>query len=260
MKNFLIKISIKVLQQFPHLSDKIKRTILRWDNSHLYNCIKLLDKINDKKNSLIIDIGAFDGGTCVFWAKNFPETKVIGFEPNPVMKSRYQNNCNNYKNIKIYPCGLGKESGKMKLYITNNKLSSSFIKPTEKDPLFKSKEEIIVDIKKLDEIPEVQEIQKVLLMKIDTQGFEKEVLLGSEQTLQKTMIVLTEMNNHNIYQHPTYFEIDEVLRNNNFVLYDISPSLYGFDIRNHKEYNILKDQVIEMDAIYINKKYLHLFL
>jgi FkbM family methyltransferase len=260
MKNFSIKILRNTLQKFPYSTEKIKRTIFRGDASHLYKCIKLLEKINDRRNNLIIDIGAFDGETCVFWAKHFPETKIIGFEPNPEMKNRYENNCSIYKNIKIYPCGLGRENRKMKLYITNNTASSSIIKPIEKDLLFQHTEEINVDIKKLDEIPEVQEIQKVLLMKIDTQGFEKEVLLGSEQTLQKTMIVLTEMNNHNIYQHPTYFEIDEVLRNNNFVLYDISPSLYGFDIQNHKEYNILKDQVIEMDAIYINKKYLHFFL
>ncbi|MBK7501082.1 MAG: FkbM family methyltransferase [Ignavibacteriales bacterium] len=83
------------------------------------------------------------------------------------------------------------------------------------------------------------------IIKLDVQGYEMEVLKGANSLLDRAMIIVLEMNNHNHYPGaPKYFELDEYLRNRNFTIFDIFPST--------KDSGRLK----EWDSIYINNKYL----
>ena len=92
---------------------------------------------------------------------------------------------------------------------------------------------------------EIPSDAKVGILKLDVQGFELEVLIGGSNTLKNTSIIVLEMNNHDGYLgSPKYYEIDEYLRNNGFVLYDIFPSQKNFG------------QLTEWDTIYINKSVL----
>ena len=77
---------------------------------------------------------------------------------------------------------------------------------------------------------------------MDVQGFELEVLKGATKTLKNTKVIVLEINNHDGYKgSPTYFEIDDFLRNKNFELYDLLAS------------NRVKNKLQDWDAIYVNK-------
>jgi len=71
-----------------------------------------------------------------------------------------------------------------------------------------------------------------------------EVLKGAKLTLERTCIVLLEVNNHNGYSgSPKYYDIDLALRESGFLFYDLCPST--------RDNGRLK----EWDTIYINKLY-----
>lgn len=67
-----------------------------------------------------------------------------------------------------------------------------------------------------------------ILLKIDTQGYEREVLAGAAEYLPRIAGVLCEMSTVELYAgSPLYFEIDGVLRQAGFALTHLSPELYG---------------------------------
>lgn len=257
MKKFIIFIIQKLLQQNPLFFIKFKK-IIRYPGEHLYKTLKVIQLFQIKhphsqdKSHIIIDIGAHNGDTCLFWNKFFPDIKIIGFEPNKEMIQVAKKSCEKNKNIIIYNIGIGAKKHIAKLYLTNNIASSSIIFPYSKHQLFKIQKEYEVEIIPLDEVSEVQSTDIVLLIKIDVQGYEQQVLIGSQKTLSKTAVVLIEMSNHSIYQSPNYFNVDNLLRDNGFELYDIIPGLYGYDLINADD--LEKNQLLEWDAIYINKK------
>jgi hypothetical protein len=78
-------------------------------------------------------------------------------------------------------------------------------------------------------------------MKIDVQGFEMDVLKGAEMTIGRTDIIVLEANNHEGYKGSAkYYDIDRFMRDHNFSLYNIFPSI------------IDDGKLKEWDMIYLN--------
>ncbi len=79
------------------------------------------------------------------------------------------------------------------------------------------------------------------IMKIDVQGYEMDVLKGAETTLKRTDIIVLEANNHEGYTGSAkYYDIDKYLRERNYTLYDILPSIVD------------NGKLKEWDMIYMN--------
>ena len=76
-------------------------------------------------NSVIIDIGAFDGTTSLNFSKAFPLCKIYAFEPNPEAYKTATNNCSNNNNIKLFNCAISDKEGTAVLNVTSNNVSSS---------------------------------------------------------------------------------------------------------------------------------------
>jgi len=135
----------------------------------------------------------------------------------------------------------------LNFYVTSNDVSSSLnainnkeVHAEEYKVALNVKNEVRVQAKKLDTYTEGKNI---LLLKIDTQGHELKVIDGAKKTLQNTKFVLIEMANHNMYVNGCmYYEVDELMRKNNFKLVDL--------IVTHRKRGIV---VTEYDAIYANK-------
>lgn len=136
-----------------------------------------------------------------------------------------------------------------KINIASRVTSSSIfnLTPDQNSSIFSSdlnycRSENIV-ITKLDNILDKNTV--VGIMKLDVQGYEMEVLKGASSSIERIMIIVLEMNNHNYYPGaPKYYEVDEYLRNKNFSIIDIFPST--------KDLGRLK----EWDSIYLNNKYI----
>jgi FkbM family methyltransferase len=214
---------------------------------HIEQTFELIDYLKLKnEKGIVVDIGAADGIISLMFS-DFFKTKIYSFEPIKKTFNQLLENTKHDKSIKQINKALGEKKGKMAINITNRITSSSFF-PIQKEIkdeflasniLYVNAEEVIIS--KLDE--EIPKGEKVHLIKIDVQGFELEVLKGSIDTLKHTSIILVEMQNHTIYSGaPKYFEIDCFLREHNFTLYNMIPSIR----KNNKLY--------EWDAIYVSSE------
>lgn len=96
---------------------------------------------------------------------------------------------------------------------------------------------------RLDKYLNIHNINQVDVLKIDTQGFEAEVLEGLGQLLEKTGIVIAELMLYDYYEKSLSFsDIEKYLLPNGLSLYDIS----------HISKNPMNGRTDWVDVIYVN--------
>ncbi len=197
------------------------------------------------ENDLIVDIGGARGYTAYLFHQFQTNANIKVFEPLaeniPLIKKQLQG----IKNIEIIAKALGNEIGEQIINRSSRVTSSSLLEfeaSIDSDYMKEALKENVTEkivISTLDE--ELKSIDRVGIIKIDVQGYEVEVLKGGVETLKKTSLVVVEVSNHHVYKNaPMYFDVDEILRSNGFVLYD--------NCLTFKEQGRLR----EWDAIYVN--------
>jgi len=250
MKKLIIQF-IQFLFSNPKFFLKFKDIALCNPAEHLYRTVQFVN-IHELNSfgTHILDIGVANGATANFFSKHFPNHKIIGFEPVNKSFELATSQTKNNKKIYIHNVALADFNGESFINITNDSLASSLndINPLEleKDNITYNKKFDIIESQKtntskLDDVLDGQE--KILILKIDTQGTELTVFRGAINTLKRTKLILIEMNNHHLYRNSCqYFEVDEFLRLNGFILKDIYVT--------YREKGNLK----EFDSLYINTK------
>jgi FkbM family methyltransferase len=243
-KDFLLNLYLSPVNRSTRLAMSVKNRIFP-EMQHLKGLAFTINNLIKcpYPAKLVVDIGCFNGGSSVFFHKELKDVKVIGFEPS---KQSYQDALNNtagIPGIKIESYAVSDFCGVTEFFVTDNKVSSSLNPLTGEDLRFSTKNVEKVETITLDEYFNVNSLrdEKVLAMKLDVQGHELKVLKGAVNTLKKTIFVLTELSNHETYKGGArYFEVDQLMRDNGFVLQNIFAS-YSYE-----------KYMYEYDAIYIN--------
>jgi FkbM family methyltransferase len=214
---------------------------------HIEKSIDIAKKyLGNHDDFLIADVGGSIGVTAEYYLKAFPKASLYVFEPIKENYSHLKERLKGGQNVFPINKALGNAISETEINVAKRISSSSLfelnVDPT--NPVFpealahERKEKI--QISTLDN--ELPKNKRVLILKMDVQGFELEVLKGGEDTIKRTSVITLEMNNHEGYLgSPKYFEIDEYLRKAGFCLYDMLPST---------RYNGL---LVEWDCIYINQ-------
>ncbi|MEO8085475.1 MAG: FkbM family methyltransferase [Bacteroidota bacterium] len=229
----LVDFYISPLKWSASLSLFAKHRIMQ-HNEHLLAAVHMIKRIENKIEGDVIDVGAFNGSTSIFFAKNFPGLKVTGFEPNPATFPQAKKNCENYPGISLKQVAVDQEEGELDFFVSDNNLSSSLNRITDNEQ-FSMKQQIKVKVMTLDGC--LESVKLVLLIKLDTQGRELKIMTGGTQTLKKTKYILTEMNNHNYYENGCqYYQVDAFLREHKFKLVNISS---GYNYAGMTEYDAL---------------------
>jgi FkbM family methyltransferase len=193
--------------------------------------LKKLAQIAKENNiDLLLDVGANTGQFSIKMIEAGFNKQVISFEPLSSAHSLLIKNAEKYKNWKIFEkCAIGDIDGEIPINISLNSHSSSILKVnkehTDAAPSAAIFDTETVNIKKLDSIlPEFDSYKNVLL-KIDTQGFEKHVLKGAEKLIaQKVKIIQLEMSLLALYDGVMSFEdMLHYLKELNFKLLFYSP-------------------------------------
>ena len=247
--NKLIALYLFPLRTNIRLLHYVKGVFFTSEVEHLYwstRYIKRHGPIPD--DSIIIDIGGFDGGTALYFATEFRNQPIYCIEPNARMWSTLDRLAATHKTIRIKKIALGREKGSATLHVTANNVSSSLneisVQEVARTPKIfqaslKQEAEATVEVSTLDD--EFSDTPSVLLIKLDTQGTELDILDGGARLLEKTRFVLTEMDNHQLYKNTCqYYEVDDFLRHRSFKLVDIIVSYRG------------DEGMAEFDALYEN--------
>ena len=121
-------------------------------------------------DGVIVDAGANMGIFSVFVAIKHPNATILAFEPTPLIFEALQENVKYYPNIKAFNCGLGEKQGKASLVINDRFFSSNHI----------GEGGIPVDIQTIDGLN-----TRVDFLKIDTEGYEANILKGATETIRK---------------------------------------------------------------------------
>ena len=193
--------------------------------SNSINEKKFLKKKLNKKEIIVIDIGANVGSYLDFIIKNFKYKKIYAFEPSTKAYRQLKNKFNS-KNIILENIALSNKKTKRKFYEYKLTSQSSFYKITSKKNPFKNLNNIYkVKTLKLDEYLNLKE-KKIDICKIDIQGEELNVLMGMQKYLKKKKIKLikVEITIRNDYDNNKnqFVEIINFLKKYNYNLVTIS--------------------------------------
>ena len=198
--------------------------------------IKFLKKNKYNNFKLLIDVGAHKGESIKLFSKNFVIKKIISFEASPInfeyLKKKIKDNKQGYNNTEIVleNTALGAED-KIIEFNQFNESSSSTIKEIDKESKYYKRkfrlinflnnketyQKIKIKISKLKDYIEINNIKKIDFMKIDTEGYEFEILLGLENKIKIVDIIMFEHHYDNMIKKGYTFEdINKLLIKNNF--------------------------------------------
>jgi len=231
----------------------------------IFNRERVIKSLIKNESPVIFDVGANTGETLKEFKDWWPNSQVHCFEPQQECWKDLENKVidNNYQDVVINKYAVGEEekdadfyshditSGQSGLHKINSKSSDSInlSKLTTPESLKAYKKSInhkrVVKVNTLKDYISTNNIENVDLLKIDTQGYEPEVLSGFKENLSKVDVVITELMFYDFYERSLSFsDIENFLLPAGFHLFDIS----------HISKNPLNGRTDWVDVIYINNR------
>ena len=205
----------------------IENLVIKYQNS------KILSSLSTKNITTILDIGGHHGEFYYSAMKD-----KINFEKYFIFQS-YTSSFNIISQIKDqrlhpYQLAVGSEKKEMNLQVNKWDTSNSFSEVNEnnykmkiKKILLGTKSSSFVDVEKvkiqtLDNLF-FNELKSIELLKIDTEGFEYEVLLGAKKLLKNRTVknIIIEFQDEDTYVNYSPLKIHEFLITNGFKLKEI---------------------------------------
>ena len=170
---------------------------------------KIIKLINDKlKNSLIIiDVGAHHGETIDIFLKNFKIDHIYSFEASPINYEKLKKKISNIKSNKVEIFNLALGEIKSTKYLNQTlESSSSTINRLNHNSKYLTKKLKILNIKNineytketpikiitLDEFIDKKQLNNIDLLKIDTEGYEFNILRGLSKHFHKVRLIYFE--------------------------------------------------------------------
>lgn len=179
------------------------------------------DVLKNIECKTIVDIGANKGQFALAARKYFPNAKIYSFEPLLHPAEIFEKVFESDSNVKLFRYAVSDTSGETEIHLSRREDSSSLLPIAEKqNEMFPGTFEIGVEkitAKKLSEVLAPQDIIPPALMKIDVQGFELNVLKGSEELLQGFKYIYSECSYIELYKgQALYSEINAFLESRGF--------------------------------------------
>ncbi|MEP6260728.1 MAG: FkbM family methyltransferase [Gillisia sp.] len=174
------------------------------------------------------DIGANYGQTIDEIIGIFNNYEIHSFEPSPSVFEFLRNKRSKVKNLNIWNYEVGSSTKSLILNENTNQNMSSFLE-IGKDGWGSIEHKTPVPVITIDEFCEKQKITKIDVLKIDTQGFEFEVLKGTQKSMKENRIGLLyfEVTFIDMYKDlPLFGELYNFAVNNGFELVAIYPIIY----------------------------------
>jgi FkbM family methyltransferase len=164
---------------------------------------RLQDLFTKKSIDTVIDVGANAGqfATLLRHQVGF-QGKIISFEPNPRVAQRLLERSKNDKLWTVVTCALGREPGQMSLNLTKESVFASFLTPLPEilDRGGEIVERAQVRVSTLDtELPYDMCLSRTFL-KLDTQGFDLEVLAGASNAVRNIPLLQVEISFLPVYE------------------------------------------------------------
>jgi FkbM family methyltransferase len=193
----------------------------------------------------VIDVGANVGDWTADLLSLCQPPRIICVEPDPALASKLRRRFHRQPGVVIEQVAMGDAARTAEFKIMENPVLNSFREPAASmaeiypEP-FQVKQTIQVEVKPLDAI--APSAGRISILKIDAQGFEREVLAGARETLQRTDYIIMEVNFQPHYDGEAgFFELDTIMQK------------HGFCIGNYSAPKGGRRQALFADVLYLRK-------
>jgi FkbM family methyltransferase len=169
----------------------------------------------DLRISCVVDVGANEGQFARSLRLAGFSGRIISFEPSPGAFTKLKARAASDADWDPYQVALGSKTHHLELKVLTDTALSSFLEP-DRDALAAwgsradVEQSLEVPVRRLDEVlPEVAPagVFARSFLKIDTQGWDSEVLSGSEHIIEHVLALQTELSFKALYKHqPPYRE------------------------------------------------------
>jgi len=157
--------------------------------------------LNSRQIDLVIDVGANKGQYAKEIRKAGYKGRIISFEPVTETFNQINAASRNDDLWDVRKMGVGAAKGSATINISRNSVYSSFLDQTDMASAFSKKSAVVltetVPVVALDDL-DFGSAQSIFL-KIDTQGYEKEVLAGAQKLLSKCRGLQLELPVEHLY-------------------------------------------------------------
>lgn len=179
---------------------------------------------------VVLDVGANTGQFAEQIRNDFNfNGRIISFEPISNVCNELYKKAKSDKKWEIMPFALGDQNAKSKINISSNLQSSSLLKILPRHVKSASESKYIgsetIEVKTLDSIfNKLCTNVNNTYLKIDTQGYESNVIIGSENSLKYIDTVQVEMSLVPLYKDALLFnKMYDLLINKGYTLVSIEP-------------------------------------
>lgn len=220
---------------------------------------KIYKKYINNNKPIIFDVGAYNGKSIVRFKKILCQSAIHSFEPSSENYQLLSSNFGNEPSITLNNVAVGPEKGKIELKVNAKKDTSSVFSIDQNHKWAERRcaetgvsidkfliETEIVNVVTLDEYIQNKNIERIDILKIDTQGFELGVLNGSQESIKAGIFDFIEIEIllQGIYTgaEKNILDIEKLLIPNDYKLVTIS-SKFNLDIT----------KTICFDAVYVKK-------
>tara|TARA_E500000178_G_scaffold284950_1_gene286322 strand:- start:1043 stop:1906 length:864 start_codon:yes stop_codon:yes gene_type:complete len=226
---------------------------------NFFNIVKNFDK--DLKFK-IMEIGAHPYGefneSFHKLLDHFPGSEIYAFEVDKEECEKLNKSCK--KGMKFFPIALGEKKETRKFYETNMPVCSSLYEPKQKFlELYNNlntaylKNTTEIDTISVDEFLKKNNLEHIDFIKIDIQGAELDVFKGGVKTLEKTLMIVSEVEWVEQYiNQPLFGDVSSFLKDQNFMIHKFlgygTRSLKPIILNQNKNFGT---QVLWSDALFI---------
>lgn len=163
--------------------------------------------LGPKRPVILFDVGANIGQTIASFLEMFPDSQIHSFEPSPATFEALRNAYGHDARVHLENLALGDQEGTLPFHVTQDySVNDSLL-----EPAWDAGAKIVsVRVSTLDRYCQQHRVETIDYLKIDTQGFDLQVLRGADQLLKEKRVrsLSVELTFSPMYKsQPSYIEV-----------------------------------------------------
>jgi len=182
--------------------------------------------LGQKRPVVLFDVGANIGQTIASFLEMFPDSQIHSFEPSPAPFETLRNAYGQEARVHLENLALGDQEGALPFHVTNDySVNDSLL-----EPVWDAGAKVVsVQVSTLDRYCQQHQVESIDHLKIDTQGFDLQVLRGASQILKEKRIhsLSVELTFSPMYKNqPSYIEVLSFLEKSGYQLLGFYEQTY----------------------------------
>ena len=179
---------------------------------------------------VIFDVGANVGQSCLHYARLFPGVSIHAFEPGESAYATLAAACAVHPQIKVHNIGLGDKSAVARLSAKSASDQNTIVQSSADSDINTT----TIQLATLDEFCKDKQIESIDYLKIDTEGYDLNVLRGAVNLLRKSAISVIEVEagiNPDNTLHVPFHQFCAYLEPMNYRIFGIYEQMHEWPTR-----------------------------